>query len=290
MRNLISILFCGTLLSCQAITLPVIKKVDSLKIEYIDNSQANFDLILSIENLNRLSISGKDLSFHIIYQNVIIGSGKCPDDFELSSDAISQVPAQMVLYLDSIPENLRLKLFEMDSIPLEIQLGFQGNLGMKHQKESEFILPILMVQDAIIHSYISSSEINLSELSLSSSNASTSLFTGKCSFLNTLPADIHLQSSEINIYSDLKKTAKVGSLEISDTIAIRHDELVTIPCSMTLDNIKAMSISLGKILSGSLDFYAIGPAQIEMLGKAYKIPVSVHFSYNPMTSKITILE
>jgi LEA14-like dessication related protein len=290
MKNLIAILFSFALASCQAFTTPVIKKVDSLKFESIENTKVNFDLILSIENLNGFSITGKDLNYSIFYQNVIVGSGKCPNDFELTNNKISSVPAEMVVYLDSIPEKLRLNLFEMDSMPLEIQLGFQGKFGIKHQNQSKFKLPVKMVQDAIIQSYISSSGIKLKELSLISTNASTSQFKGKCTFLNTLPAEILLQSSEIQIYSDNKKTAKVGRLEISDTIAISRNELMEVQCGITVDNIKAIGIGLSKIMTGSLDFYAIGPAKIEMLGKEYNIPIAIHFAYNPMTGSITILE
>lgn len=290
MRNLISFLFCCSLVSCHAITIPVIKRIDSLKLESIDNGQANLIMTLTIENSNSFSISGKDLSFKILYKEVSIGSGFCPMEFELKSKSVSRLEANMILYIDSIPENFRMGLFEMDSISLNVHLSYQGKFGLKQQKESEVKLSMVMIQDAVIQSYLPTSGIKLDGLTLTSSSTTQSVFSGNCTFLNTLPANITILQSDINIYSDLNKTSKVGKLKMIDSISIITGQANNIPCSIYVDNFKAMSIGLGKMMNGSLDFYAIGPVQIEMLGKAYKIPVSVHFSYNPMTSKITILE
>jgi len=290
MKHFLFFFFCCLLLSCQAITVPVIKKVDSLKIESIENTQAHIEMILSIENPNGISIEGKDLRFDILYQNVLIGSGTCPESFELKNKVTSQVPAQMTLFIDSIPEQLRMKLFEMDSILLNVQLSFQGKLGLKHHKESEFKLPVLMLQDAILQSYMPASGIKLDELTLTSSSSSQSIFSGKCSFFNSLPADIQVFHSDIKIYSDRKKTTKVGQLILNDTISVVSDQTNFIPCKILIDNFKAMSVGIGKMMNGSLDFYAIGPVQIQMLNKEFKIPLSIHFSYNPMTGKVIILE
>jgi LEA14-like dessication related protein len=289
MKNLLVISFCCLLFSCKAITVPVIKKVDSLNIESIENSRVNFSLILTVENSNSLSISGKDLLFEITHQNILIGLGTCSSDFELKANSVSQIPMDVVLNIDSIPENLRLNLFEMDSILLDIQMSFQGKLGMKHHKSSEFLLPILMIQDAIIESYFSSSSIKLDELTLISGTSTQSIFKGEISFLNSLPERIEMYHSEISIYSDNKKSSMIGILEISDTIAINSNENVVIPCKISIDNIKAIGIGLGKMMSGNLDYYANGPAQIQMIEKQFKIPISIHFTYNPMTGKITIL-
>lgn len=290
MRVLSFILFTSLLFSCQAITVPVIKRIDSLKLESIDNAQANLMMTLTIENSNSFSISGNDLSFKILYQEMSIGSGFCPMEFELKSNTEVQLDANMIIYIDSIPENLRMALFEMDSILLTVQLNYQGKLGLKHQKETEVKIPMMMIQDAVIQSYLPTSGIKLDELTLTSSSTTQSVFSGNCTFLNTLPANITVLQSDINIYSDLNKSTKVGKLIMNDTISIVSGQTNNIPCKIDVDNFKAMSIGLGKMMNGSLDFYAIGPVHFEMMGNDYKIPLAIHFSYNPVTSKITILE
>jgi hypothetical protein len=247
-------------------------------------------MTLTIENSNSFSIAGNDLSFKIFYKEVSIGSGLCPMEFELTSKSVSSVEANMTLYIDSIPENLRMELFEMDSITLNVHMSYKGKFGLKHQKESEVKLSLMMIQDAVIQSYLPTSGIKLDDLTLTSSSSSQSVFSGNCKFLNTLPADITVLQSDINIYSDLNKSTKVGKLIMKDTISVISGQANNIPCRIDVDNFKAMSVGLGKMMNGSLDFYAIGPVHFKMIGNDYKIPLAIHFSYNPLTSKITILE
>jgi hypothetical protein len=183
-----------------------------------------------------------------------------------------------------------MELFEMDSITLNVHMSYKGKFGLKHQKESEVKLSLMMIQDAVIQSYLPTSGIKLDDLTLTSSSSSQSVFSGNCKFLNTLPADITVLQSDINIYSDLNKSTKVGKLIMKDTISVISGQANNIPCRIDVDNFKAMSVGLGKMMNGSLDFYAIGPVHFKMIGNDYKIPLAIHFSYNPLTSKITILE
>jgi hypothetical protein len=53
---------------------------------------------------------------------------------------------------------------------------------------------------------------------------------------------------------------------------------------------KAMSSGFGKMLSGSLDYYAMGPMHLNLNELEFKVPVSVHFSFNPLTGKVIVLE
>ena len=90
---------------------------------------------LTIENTNVFDISGKDLKISIFYNKFNLGTGNCNENFKLDSKSISPIKIDFKLYLDSIPDKLRMKLFEMDSIPLKMQLSFKGSLGIKHKQD-----------------------------------------------------------------------------------------------------------------------------------------------------------
>jgi hypothetical protein len=92
------------------------------------------------------------------------------------------------------------------------------------------------------------------------------------------------------VFSERSSGVNVGRVDLADSLMIMRNESSLIPCTITVDNMKAMSSGFGKILSGSLDYYAMGPMHLSLNELEFKVPVSVHFSFNPLTGKVIILE
>ena len=276
--------------ACNAITVPVIKSVDSVQINSIEGNLVSLKAYLSIENTNQFTISGKELKFNLLYQNISIGTGVCNEKFELKSNSLSQLGTDMLFYLDSIPETLRMGLFEMDSIPINIQISFKGKLGIKHSHTSEFSLPMSMLESALMNNFLSSSEIKLQNLKLESITQTTSKFIGDLSFNNKLPFDFDVIDSEVFVYPEKKSDIRIGDLNLDDSIHIKKDEMSILNCQIFVDNIKAFSTGFGKVLTGNINYYAIGPIHISINKNEFKLPLSIHFSYNPLSGKLIILD
>ena len=289
MRYLV-IIFLFTINSCSAINIPVVQSIDSIRIISIEGNTVNLESVVSLENTNSFSISGKELEFKLFYQNSLIGTGSSLDDFELKSKSSNQLKTNMFFYLDSIPESLRMTLFQLDSIPINMNVSFQGKLGIKHQHNSEFKVPMSQLQDALLSSFIGSSNINLTDLKLESATQTQSKFAGMLVFNNSLPMDFEFVNSDVFIYPSISSKVKIGDVEMQDSIFIKRGSEAKIECKMNVDNLKAMSSGFGKILTGVLDYYAIGPVLIMFQDKEYKLPLLLHFSYNPISGKILILD
>ncbi len=276
--------------SCNAITVPRIVSIDSINLTNDENNVLSLESSVSIENANRIDIAGKDLKFNVYYQNSNLGSGICDEKFNLDSKAITPIPINFELFLDSIPEDLRMKLFEMDSIPLTMQISFQGKLGMHHSKEGEFYLKLSEIQSALISSYMSNSGFDLKDLKMESTNMNTTKFSGNLSFENKLPFSLTIKNSDVYIFNLRKGGVKVGDVDITDNLIIEKDSTAAIPSKMIVDNLKAASTGFGKVLSGNLDYFAIGNVLVTIHELDFKIPIDVHFVYYPLSGKVKILE
>jgi len=291
MRSFILLLLSIFILnSCAAITAPTIKSLDSIRVVSVDEGNVILKAHVTLENPNRISISGKDLHFGLFYNNTSLGTGKCDEAFELNAKASTPLVLDIEMNLDSIPGSLRMGLFEMDSIPLKVKLAFQGKLGFEYTHSGEFKLSMEKLQSALINQYFNESGFEMKDIKLESTNQSKSMFKGNISFSNKLPFDIQILGSEVFVFSERSGGVNVGRFDLADSLIIKKEETLLIPCIITVDNMKAMSSGFGKMLSGSLDYYAMGPMHLNLNELEFKVPVSVHFSFNPLTGKVIILE
>ncbi len=276
--------------SCNARTLPRIVSIDTIKLINDENNVLSIESTISIENTNRIDIAGKDLNFNVFFQNCKLGTGICDEKFNLNSRAVTHIPINFQIFLDSIPEDLRMKLFEMDSIPLSIQISFQGKLGIHHSKESEFYLKISDLQSALISSYLSNSGFDLKDLKVESTNMNTTKFSCFLTFENKLPLSLMVKKSEVYIYNLRKGGIRVGDVDIAENLNMEKDSTANIPAKMNVDNLKAASSAFGKVLSGTLDYFAIGNVLVTIHELDFKIPIDIHFIYYPLSGKVKILE
>ncbi|NBV09577.1 MAG: hypothetical protein EBS09_10795 [Flavobacteriia bacterium] len=291
MRSFILLLLSTFVLySCSAVTAPTIRSIDSIRIESVDDGIVILKAHVTLENPNRISISGKDLHFGLFYKNTSLGTGKCDEAFELNAKASTPLVLDIEMNLDSIPGSLRMGLFEMDSIPLKVKLAFQGKLGFEYTHSGEFKLSMEKLQSALINQYFNQSGFEMKDIKLESTNQSKSIFKGNISFSNKLPFDIQILGSDVFVFSERSGGVNVGRFDLADSLIIKKEETLLIPCIITVDNMKAMSSGFGKMLSGSLDYYAMGPMHLNLNELEFKVPVSVHFSFNPLTGKVIILE
>jgi hypothetical protein len=83
-----------------------------------------------------------------------------------------------------------MKLFEMDSIPLKMELSVKGTLGIKHKKDGEFNLKFSDLHSALINSYFSDEEIELKDMKVESSTMMTTKFGAILSIKNKFPIDL----------------------------------------------------------------------------------------------------
>lgn len=276
--------------SCSTVKVPRIVSIDTLRIINDENNVLSLESTVSIENTNHIDISGNELKFNVFYKNSNLGIGICDEKFNLKSKVITQVGISFQLYLDSIPEELRLKLFEMDSIPLTMQISFQGILGINHSKDGEFYLKMKDLQSALISSYLSDSGFELKDLKLESTNMNTTKFAGNLVLDNKLPLTLTLKKSEVFIFNLRKGGMKIGNFDIDENLKLNKDTTAYIPVQITIDNMKAASTSLDKVLAGTLDYFAIGNVLVSFHDKDFKIPIDIHFVYYPLSSKVKILE
>lgn len=291
MRSIIALLLSTLMLnSCVAITAPTIKSLDSIRVVSVDNGIVSLKAHITLENTNRITISGKELNFGLFYERSLLGNGKCDEAFELKAKSSTPLVLDMEMYLDSIPGSLRMSLFEMDSIPLRVKLEFQGKLGLEHAHNGEFKLSMEKLQAALIDQYFNESGFEMKDIKLESTNQSKSTFKGNIHFSNKLPFDIQILGSDVYVFTELTRGVNVGRVDLVDSLMLLQNESSLIPCTITVDNMKAMSTGFGKILSGSLDYYAMGPIHLSLNELEFKVPVSVHFSFNPLTGKVVILE
>ncbi|MEY3049413.1 MAG: hypothetical protein RL365_1451 [Bacteroidota bacterium] len=291
MRSFILLLLSIFILnSCAAITAPTIKSLDSIRVVSVDEGNVILKAHVTIENPNRITISGKELSFGLFYEHTSLGYGTCDEAFELKAKGDTPLVLDIEMNLDSIPSSLRMGLFEMDSIPLKVKLAFQGKLGLEHSHHGEFKLSMEKLQSALINQYFNESGFEMKDIKLESTNQSKSIFKGNISFSNKLPFDIQILGSDVFVFSERSGGVNVGRFDLADSFIIKKEETLLIPCIITVDNMKAMSSGFGKMLSGSLDYYAMGPMHLNLNELEFKVPVSVHFSFNPLTGKVIILE
>ena len=291
MRSIIALLLSTLMLnSCAAITAPTIKSLDSIRVVSVDNGIVSLKAHITLENTNRITISGKELNFGLFYERSLLRNGKCDEAFELKAKSSTPLVLDMEMYLDSIPGSLRMSLFEMDSIPLRVKLEFQGKLGLEHAHNGEFKLSMERLQAALIDQYFNESGFEMKDIKLESTNQSKSTFKGNIHFSNKLPFDIQILGSDVFVFTERTGGVNVGRVDLVDSLMLLQNESSLIPCTITVDNMKAMSTGFGKILSGSLDYYALGPIHLSLSELEFKVPVSVHFSFNPLTGKVIILE
>lgn len=276
--------------SCNAITIPRIVSIDKFQLTNDENNILSLESTVSIENTNRIDIAGKDLKFNIFFQYSKLGTGICDEKFNLNSKAVTPVSINFQLFLDSIPEDLRMKLFEMDSIPLVMQISFQGRLGMHHSKEGEFYLKISDLQSALISSYLSNSGFDFKDLKVESTSMNATKFSGSLIIQNKLPLSLIVKKSEVYIYNLRKGGVRVGDVDVAENLNIEKDSTANIPTKMNVDNLKAVSTGFGKVLSGSFDYYAIGNVLVTIHELDFKIPIDIHFIYYPLSGKVKILE
>ena len=284
------ILTLQTLITFSAIEVPKIKSIDSLKLKNDENNILTLMSNVMIENTNGLDISGKDLKILIFYDNFNLGIGQCDENFTLDSKSTSPIKIDIKLYLDSIPENLRMKLFEMDSIPLKMQLSFKGLLGIKQKQDGEFNLKLSDLQSALINSYFSNEEIDLKDMKVESSTMMTTKFGAILMIKNKIPLDLLFKSSEISIFDLKKGGAKIGLVEMNKDLKIEKDTISQIPSKFIIDNNKAAATGFGKALSGYFDYYAIGNILITMHDLDFKVPINLHFVYYPLSNKVKIIK
>ena len=284
------ILTLQTIISFSAIDVPKIKSIDSLKVKNDENNILTLTSNLTIENTNGFDISGKDLKISIFYNKFNLGVGNCNENFKLDSKSISPIKIEFKLYLDSIPDNLRMKLFEMDSIPLNMQLSFKGKLGIKHKREGEFNLKFNELQSALINSYFSDEEIELKEMKVESSTIMNTKFSAILMVKNKIPLDLIIKNSEINIFDQKKEGTNIGIVEIKKDLKIEKETISQIPSKFNIDNNKAAATGFGKVLSGQLDYYAIGNILLTMNDLDFKVPINLHFIYYPLSNKVKIIK
>lgn len=291
MKLLITIIFTlQTIISFSAIEVPKIKSIDSLKVKNDENNILTLTSNLTIENTNGFDISGKDLKISIFYNKFNLGIGNCNENFKLDSKSISPIKIDFKLYLDSIPDNLRMKLFEMDSITLNMQLSFKGKLGIKHKKEGEFNLKFNELQSALINSYFSDEEIELKEMKVESSTIMNTKFSAILMVKNKIPIDLNIKNSEIKIFDQKKEGTNIGIVEIKKDLKIEKETISQIPSKFNIDNNKAAATGFGKVLSGQLDYYAIGNILLTMNDLDFKVPINLHFIYYPLSNKVKIIK
>lgn len=291
MKLLVTIIFTlQTIISFSAIEVPKIKSIDSLKVKNDENNILTLTSNLTIENTNGFDISGKDLKISIFYNKFNLGIGNCNENFMLNSKSTNPIKIDFKLYLDSIPDNLRMKLFEMDSIPLNMQLSFKGKLGIKHKKEGEFNLKFNELQSALINSYFSDEEIELKEMKVESSTIMNTKFSAILMVKNKIPIDLNIKNSEIKIYDQKKEGTNIGIVEIKKDLKIEKETISQIPSKFNIDNNKAAATGFGKVLSGQLDYYAIGNILLTMNNLDFKVPISLHFIYYPLSNKVKIIK
>lgn len=284
------ILTLQTIISFSAIDVPKIKSIDSLKVKNDENNILTLTSNLTIENTNGFDISGKDLKISIFYNKFNLGIGNCNENFKLDSKSISPIKIEFKLYLDSIPDNLRMKLFEMDSIPLNMQLSFKGKLGIKHKREGEFNLKFNELQSALINSYFSDEEIELKEMKVESSTIMNTKFSAILMVKNKIPLVLIIKNSEINIFDQKKEGTNIGIVEIKKDLKIEKETISQIPSKFNIDNNKAAATGFGKVLSGQLDYYAIGNILLTMNDLDFKVPINLHFIYYPLSNKVKIIK
>jgi LEA14-like dessication related protein len=284
------ILSLQTLITFSAIEVPKIKSIDSLKLKNDDNNILTLISNVTIENTNVFDISGKDLKILIFYDKFNLGIGQCDESFRLDSKSTSPIKINIKLYLDSIPENLRMKLFEMDSIPLKMKLSFKGSLGIKHKQDGEFNLKISDLQSALINSYFSDEEIELKDMKVESSTMMTTKFGATLMINNKIPLDLLIKSSEISIFDLKKGGTKIGLVEMNKDLKIEKNTISQIPSKFIIDNNKAAVSGFGKALSGYFDYFAIGNILLTMHDLDFKVPINLHFVYYPLSNKVKIIK
>jgi hypothetical protein len=71
---------------------------------------------------------------------------------------------------------------------------------------------------------------------------------------------------------------------------MEKDSTANIPAKLNVDNLKAASSGFGKVLSGTLDYFAIGNVLVTIHELDFKIPIDIHFIYYPLSGKVKILE
>jgi len=286
---LLTTLLTAFLNACSGITPPTIESIDSIQLVDIEDGIVTLKAEVSLSNSNRIAISGKDLAFEMAYENITLGIGTCSESFSLKAKSTSPLALDIKLYLDSIPEELRMRLFEMDSIPLNMNMSFQGKFGMNHSQRETFKVAMSLLQSTLIKQYFADQGFELKDLRVESSNQSNTLFKGNISFTNTLPFDLTLLGSDIYVYTE-PNGVNVGKVTMEDSLSIAKGESVLIPCKMDVNTMKAIGSGFGKILTGSLDYYAIGPLELLLNNTAFKVPVLIHFLYNPLSGKVTIVK
>lgn len=284
------ILTLQTIITFSAIEVPKIKSIDSLKLKNDENNILTLTSNVTIENINGFDISGKDLKIAIYYNKYNLGLGQCDENFKLESKSTSPVKIDIQLYLDSIPENLRMKLFEMDSIPLKMQLSFKGTLGIKHKQDGDFNLKFSDLQSALINSYFSDEEIELKDMKVESSTMMTTKFGAILTIKNKFPIDLLIKSTEINIFDIKKGGTKIGLVDMGKDLKIEKDTISQIPSKFIIDNNKAAATGFGKVLSGYFDYYAIGNILLTMHDLDFKVPINLHFVYYPLSNKVKIIK
>lgn len=290
MQHFYTLLFLVVLSSCNAITPPGISSLDSILILSEENGKISTRVSVTLENSNKFKISGRDLIVEVYFRGAMLGQGMLPESFELKAKELTPVSLGMQLFLDSIPDSLRLGLFRMDSIPLTMSLTFQGKLGLEHSGKIAFNLPMDKLQSALVQQYFLNSGFEIKDLKLESTNQYFSIFKGNLWFINTLPFDINILNSEVFVYDQRRNGVNVGQVIIADSLIIKQGEKVLIPTTINVDNMKALSSGFGKILTGALDYFVIGPVHVLLKELPFKVPLAVHFSYNPLNGRVIILE
>jgi len=276
--------FLTSISSCQK---PSVEKIEKIEILSIEEDGLKANLLLGIYNPRFYSVKGNDLSLRLYYNNSFIASGYSKE-MDLSAKEITNVPFDMTFnlkILDKYGDELLLK----DSILLVGTLeGDYTFLDIHRVENLSYWIKTKDLTDKLSNDALGEDGVDVKSISIEDIGLSTSTVKVNLGINNSLNIPIKIDSMNIEVFSDVQMSSKVGDWRNNESKIINRKTEEIIIAKLIIQNASAVLTGATKILNG-FDYYAKGLVYLKINDKPLTLPIQKHLRIYPMSREVKII-
>jgi LEA14-like dessication related protein len=281
----------GFFLYCWFFSYPKINGVEKIEITniYDDSIQARSSVV--VNNSNFFSINVKSIHFKMLFNNSIIGSGKVDQEFSLTSNALTEVTADMNFFMEELEEFWE-TFISKDSVAINISsTGIYTFFNFSIDHEEIIHLSSSELIEVLIANSFRDNSIDFKNISVKKAGLSKWIWNFDFEVKNTLPVDVILHDLEVELYPDEESTIPLGKWHPNEKdMLLKENGAKTLQGDLAITFGGLLNTALSKMTNRTTKFYVKSKIIVKLNNTLFTIPYSNYISFNPFTSKIEIIE
>jgi LEA14-like dessication related protein len=290
MKILLSaILLGGAIYTFFSVKFPQVKDVKFTRVDSFANNKYYGTGIVKISNTNSLQVACKNVSFDLFYKKQLISVGVSQQDFTLKDKDDTDVPVSFIILVDSLLDYAN-EILEQDSVEVlsEVRGNFTAlNFKMEHKQKIQF--PTKEITNGLV-SAVAKNSFKLKDPKVKSLNFETTQLGVTLLLKNSFPVDLNIEKAEFDVFMRANKKDKISEWGQPNKLIIPSGKDTALSTTLIIDNMRAGSGMLEKMLSKKLDFFIVGTVTVSYNGTNLAVPVELHLGLNPLTGDIIVIE